>query len=390
MKLLTFTTLYPNEGAKHHGIFVEQRLRRLLETREMQSIVLAPVPWFPFDNKTFGKYAEYARVPKAEVRHNIRVTHPRYPVIPKIGMGVAPILMALPMISVIKNIIRSGYDFDVIDAHYVYPDGVVATMLGRLFGKPTIVTARGTDVNLLPKYAIPRMWIKWSSKYVKEYITVCKALKVKLMELGIGADRVTVLRNGVDLELFKPMDRKVARTRIGVNLEGDILISVGHLVEGKGHHIVIRAMKHLPDTRLMIIGGGEMKSKLEEMARDIGVASRVEFFGVQPQERLNLFYNAANALVLASSREGMANVLLESIACGTPVIATNVGGTPEVISDPSAGILLRERNPESIAMAFQDLTKNYPRRKALREYALQFGWDKTTQGQVTLFDRYRT
>jgi teichuronic acid biosynthesis glycosyltransferase TuaC len=168
------------------------------------------------------------------------------------------------------------------------------------------------------------------------------------------------------------------------------LISVGHLVEGKGHHIVIRAMKHLPDTRLMIIGGGEMKSKLEEMARDIGVASRVEFFGVQPQERLNLFYNAANALVLASSQEGMANVLLESIACGTPVIATNVGGTPEVIGDPSAGILLRERNPESIAMAFKDLTKNYPRRNALREYALQFGWDKTTQGQVTLFDRYRT
>lgn len=383
MKLLTFSTLFPNPEQPNHGIFVETRLRYLVSSGKVASRVVAPVPWFPSAHPGFGHYAAYRRVPAREVRHGIEVSHPRYLTIPKLGMSCAPLLLARAARAEIGRIIDEGYDFDVIDAHYFYPDGVAAVMLGKYFNKPVTITARGTDINLIPRYSLPRKMIRWAAGHAKGLITVCNALKDEMVELGVPAERITPLRNGVDLQRFQPADRAAARRALG--LEHFTLLSVGLLDPRKAHHLVIGALSHLPGVRLLIAGTGPERQRLELLAQQTGVADRVTFLGAVPQLKLADYYNAADALVLASSREGWANVLLESMACGTPVVASNVWGTPEVVAAPEAGRLMARRTAEGVAEAVKLLRADYPDHTATRRYAERFSWDDTTQGQIELF-----
>ncbi len=385
MRVLTFTTLFPNAVEPHHGVFVENRQRYLRASGQVEARVVAPVPWFPFTSERFGRYAAFARVPRTETRHGVVVDHPRYPLIPKFGMTVAPLLMYLGARRRVARILREGYEFDLIDAHYFYPDGVAAALLAREFGKPLTITARGTDINLIPRYPLPRRMIRWAAGRADGMITVCQALKESLVALGVDDHRVTALRNGVDLETFVPRDRAEARARLDVQDERRLLVSVGHLIERKGHHLAIEALTRLPEAHLMIVGDGPEDGALRELARRLGVADRARFLGRRPHAELSWIYSAADALVLASSREGWANVLLESMACGTPVVASSIWGTPEVVTAPEAGRLFAERTSEHLARAADDLFASYPDRAATRAYAERFSWDDTTQGQLRLF-----
>lgn len=384
MKTLTFSTLYPNAARPSHGIFVETQLRQQLASGRVESRVVAPVPWFPSRDPRFGEYAVHAGVPREEQRHGIQVLHPRYLALPKIGMTLAPFLLAQSVKPVIERVLAQ-YPFDLIDAHYFYPDGVAAVLLGRRFGKPVVITALGTDVNVIPHYRLPRQMILWAARHAAGMITVARALKEKLVALGVPAGRIEVLRNGVDLQLFRPVDRENWRRRLG--FERTTLLSVGNLVPLKGHDLSIRALRLLPETDLVIIGGGPERAALEALARESGVGNRVTFAGTMAQEDLCHYYGAADALVLASSREGWANVLLESMACGTPVVASNVGGTPEVVAAPEAGVMMVERTPEALAQAVRHLFAHGPDRGATRHYAESFGWGATTEGQLELFGR---
>ncbi|MGH8657594.1 MAG: glycosyltransferase family 4 protein [Gammaproteobacteria bacterium] len=383
MKLLTFSTLYPNSERPRHGIFVENRLRQLLGSGKAQSRVVAPIPWFPFKHPRFGYYAACARVAAVEERHGISIQHPRYSLLPKFGMSSAPASLAIASFGTLKNILKDGYDFDLIDAHYLYPDGVAAVMLGKALSKPVVITARGTDINLIPRYRLPRRMIVWATRRAAGIIAVCQALKDAIVMLGIPEDKITVLRNGVDLDAFHPIPRDAERE--GLGLKKRTLLCVGLLVELKGHDIAIRAMTKLPKYELMIIGEGEEEQHLKTLAASLGVTDRVRFLGAVAQQELKRFYSAADALVLCSSREGWANVLLEAMACGTPVVATKVGGTPEVVAVSEAGVLMQERSPQALVAAVHALFANYPDRAATRRYAERFGWEDTTQGQLHLF-----
>ena len=386
MKILTFSTLYPNAETPSHGIFVETRLRHLLaDFADLAAKVVAPVPWFPFAAKRFGHYAKFARVPESEQRNGVSILHPRYLQLPKIGMNCAPQFLARASYPVLKKIIRDGFDFDLIDAHYYYPDGVAATLLGKWLNKPVIVTARGTDINLIPDFAAPRKMILDASRNAAASVTVSQGLKKRMVELGAAAEKIHVLRNGVDLTLFQPVDRVRIRAELG--WQGKVLLSVGNLLELKGHHLVIDAMRDLVEYRLVIIGSGKEEEKLRRQCHAANVADRVEFIGSLAQNKLKTYYGAADALILASSREGWANVLLESMACGTPVIATRVGGNPEVVSCADAGILLPERSAQSIAEGVCKLFSSYPDRNSTRRYAEQFDWRETSVLQMKLFER---
>jgi len=368
MKILTFSTLFPNAAQPRHGIFVETQLRQLLAGGRAESIVVAPVPWFPSRHPRFGTYAVHASAPREEQRHGIRVLHPRYLVLPKIGMSLAPFLLAQSVKPVIERVLTQ-FPFDLIDAHYFYPDGVAAVLLGKRFGKPVVISALGTDVNLIPRYRLPRQMILWAAKHAAGMITVARALKDRLVALGVPAGRIEVLRNGVDLQLFRPVDREGWRRRLGFSRT--TLLSVGNLVPLKGHDLAIRALRLLPEIDLVIVGDGPERAALGALA----------------QEDLRHYFGAADALVLASSREGWANVLLESMACGTPVVASNVGGTPEVVSAPEAGVLMADRTPQALANAARGLFASYPDRGATRRYAEGFSWDATTAGHLRLFSR---
>lgn len=383
IRLLTFSTLYPNNIRPNHGIFVENRLRHLLDSGQVSSTVVAPVPWFPSGWRMFGEWARHADVSRSEVRRGIEVHHPRFPVIPKFGMALAPMLLYRAMLPPLRRLIGEGRQFDAIDAHYFYPDGVAAVWLGRKLGLPVVITARGTDVNLIPLHAVPRRLIRGAIRHSAALITVSAALKEALVALGAPAGKVTVLRNGVDTAVFRPADREASRQALG--LRGPTLISVGLLIERKGHHRVIEALTRLPEFSLLIVGEGPERARLAELVGRLGLSERVRLLGSRPHAELPGLYGAADALVLASEREGWANVLLEAMACGTPVVASNIWGNPEVVRTRDAGVIAEPNTAEGIAAGVRRLFSELPSRVATRTYAEQFGWDETTEGQIALF-----
>jgi glycosyltransferase involved in cell wall biosynthesis len=385
IRLLVFTSLYPNAVQPRHGIFVEERLRHLVASSRIEATVVAPVPWFPFPHRRFGRYATFAQVPHRECRHGIAIRHPRYPVIPKIGMSLAPRLMFRAALPVLRRLQASGGDFDVIDAHYLYPDGVAAVRLGAVLGKPVVVTARGSDVTWIPRNRAARRRIQWASANASAIVTVSRTLKDKLSKLGVAPARISVLRNGVDLERFGPRDRAVIRA--GLDLHGTVWLAVGNLVELKGVHITVAALAQQPETTLLIAGEGSEEKRLRQLAERLGVSDRVRFLGTIPQDRLREYYNAADAMVLASSREGMPNVVLESLACGTPVIAAPFGGITELLDVPEAGEIASERSAEAIALAWRRLRERAPARAATRSVAERFGWQPVVEAQCALYEQ---
>ncbi|MBF0164045.1 MAG: glycosyltransferase family 4 protein [Magnetococcales bacterium] len=384
MRILTFSTLFPHAGHPVHGVFVAERLRHLVATGAIESRVVAPIPWFPITHPRLNPFVHLGtRAPATESIHGIQVTHPRYLLPPKIGMTSAPLLLAGGAMGTLRRLIATGFDFDLIDAHYFYPDGIAAWLLGRQFGKPVVITARGSDLNQIPAHRLPGWMIRRVAERADGLITVSAALKRVLLEMGIPDERVTVLRNGVDLDLFAPVERASARAELG--WRAPTLLSVGHLIERKGHDRIIRALPELPGLHLAIAGSGPSRESLDALARELGVAERVQLLGEIPQARLKRYYTAADALVLASSREGWANVLLEAMACGTRVAATRVWGAPEVVTTREAGVLIEGLEPEAIVVAVRDLLARPADPLATRRHAEQFSWEATTRGQIRLF-----
>lgn len=366
-----------------HGIFVAERLRHLLRTGVVETTVCAPVPWFPLTSRKFGTYAAFARVPREGACEGRTVLHPRYPLIPKFGMTAAPTLLAAASYRALRRWFGKLDEFDLIDAHYFYPDGVAACLLGRWLGKPVVITGRGTDLNLIPQYRLARRQIRAAANNAAALITVSEALRQRLIELGAPPHKVTTLRNGVDLEKFRPLDRNALRHELG--FDGPTLLSVGNLIELKGHHVAIEGLNLLPGFDLVIAGGGPDEAALKAQVRSLGLDKRVRFVGSLTHADLVRYYNAVDCLVLCSSREGMANVLLEAIACGTPAVATGICGTPEVIADDVAGVLMKDRNASEFAEAVNRLFAQLPDRRATRRYAEKFSWSETTEGQLEIF-----
>lgn len=384
LRLLTFSTLFPNEQQPNHGIFVENRLRHLVATGEATAVVLAPVPYFPSASPRFGAWARHARVPRLETRHGLAIHHPRFLAIPRVGMSAAPSLLYWASLRAARRLIANGQEFDLIDAHYLYPDGVAAARLGAALGLPVVLTARGSDVTQLPDYPIPRRLIRGAIARADGLIAVSAALRDRLVALGAPPGRTVALRNGIDTIMFHPPeDRQAARAALG--LTRDTLISVGGLIERKRHHLTIEALKLLPETDLLIVGEGPERAALAQGIAAAGLSDRARLVGPVPHAELAAWYGAADASVLASSREGWANVLLESMACGTPAIASDIAGNPEVVRAPAAGRIVRANTAEGIAEAARALFAAPPDRAATRRYAEGFGWEETSLGQLALF-----
>lgn len=389
LKVLTFSTLFPSSVRPGHGIFVETRLRELMKSGQVESRVVAPVPWFPSTNPRWGEYTRFAATPARERRNGLDVLHPRYLLAPKVGMASAPLTLALGARAAVRQLIAEGFDFDLIDAHYYYPDGVAAALLARWFDKPLAVTARGSDINLIGQHGLPRRWMRWAARVAGASIGVSRALVERMSALGVVSPRQLMLRNGVDVERFRAdPDRTALRARLGV--EGSpLMLSVGNLVPLKGHDLVMEALALLRsrglDARLCIIGAGPLRGELEALRDRLGLHEQVRLLGALPQQELAAWYAASDVLLLASEREGWPNVVLESMACGTPVVATAVGGIPEIVKSPQTGRITGERSASGLAEAVHSLWQAPPSRDAVRSHALGFGWQATTEGQLALF-----
>ena len=275
-------------------------------------------------------------------------------------MNIAPLALFAAILPLLRRQIREGGDFDLIDAHYFYPDGVAAVLLGRALGRPVVVTARGSDLNILARHSIPRRWIQWAARRADGLVTVSSGLKQRLVELGVSAARVRVLRNGVDLVRFRPHDRDAARQALGLTRR--TLLAVGNLVALKRHKLMVEALARLPEFELVIVGEGPEREAIEGAARECDVADRVRLLGRMPQDQLPGIYSAADLLLLVSAHEGWPNVLLESMACGTPVVVSDMSGIAEIVGAAEAGRVVADINPSRLADMVREISAAPPSR----------------------------
>lgn len=392
MRILTFTTLFPNAEEPQHGIFVKTRLLHFLKHHDADVSVIAPVPFSP----PFGPahWRRYRKVPDAERIDGIDVQHPRFLALPGIGDGFRARIMAASIRRALVPIVER-FQPDLLDVHYGYPEGVAAwhlrPVLERALGRrlPMTLTCRGTDLNLWPTIKGAGADIRAMLGDIDHVITVSEALRQKALELGCSADRATTLRNGVDAELFSPGDQAEARKKLDLPADARIALMVGNLVDLKGQHLMIEALPRLrqaqpdADWRLLLVGKGENRDKLRAQAAAIGLAEQVIMPGAQPANDLPDWYRAADVMVLASSREGWPNVVLEAFAAGLPVIGTPVGGVPEIFSNCPAA-RLADRSVEALSQAV--LASHQLDATTARHHALQHDWKTTVDAMADLFD----
>lgn len=362
MRILTFTGLFPHSEDPSHGIFVYQRSVHLAARSGNDVEVVAPVPYLPRWLKT--QRWRKASVPSQENVGGLRVYHPRYFLLPKVWMPFHALSMFLGSLRRVTKLNREAR-FDCIDAHFVYPDGLAAVLCGKVLGIPVTVSARGSDINSYPEYRLIRPMIKWTLEHAANVIAVSAALKDAMLALGASPSKIHVIPNGVDAERFRCMARGEARKKLKLSSNAEILISVGALILAKGHHLLIQAFAQIaprhPDLQLYILGEGSYRPELEKLVRRMGLRDNVQMPGKRPNEELQLWFNAANLSCLASAREGWPNVIIESLACGTPVVATRVGGIPEILHKPELGVLV-EQTVDSIATGLEKaLSKNWDR-----------------------------
>lgn len=382
MKILTYTNLFPNSGDPAHGIFVKRRLRELTRVSDVDASVVAPVPWFPFRSSRFGARAAMARIPERDVIDGFDVSYPRYPLIPKIGMNVAPFLMAVGTRSTVAQAIARQGGASLMDAHYFYPDGVAASSIASGLGLPLLISARGSDVNLIAQYAWPRRLMRQAAGRAGALIAVSSALADSMADMGMPEEKIHVIPNGVDLDFFCPGEEEGRRRSSEPRF-----LYVGSLKRPKGQALALEFLAELGSGELVIAGKGPDEAYYKMLADRLGVRDRVRFLGSLDPVALRSEYRSADVLMLMSEREGMPNVLLESLACGTPVIASRVGGTAEIVGSDVAGELVDRPSVESLLDAWRALSARGVDTAVVRRYAMRFSWDESVSRLLNLMQR---
>jgi teichuronic acid biosynthesis glycosyltransferase TuaC len=376
LRILTFTGLFPHSEDPSYGIFIYQRSAHLAARSGNVVEVVAPVPYFPRWLKT-RRWRKASALPSQEMIGVLRVHHPRYFLLPKVWMPFHAFSIFLGCLRLVAKLNREA-KFDCIDAHFVYPDGMAAVLLGKVLRIPVTVSARGSDINLYPEYLLIRPMIQWTLKHADNVIAVSAALKNKMLELGASASKIHVIPNGVDERRFHCAGQTEAREKLNLPVNAEVLIAVGALIPAKGHQLLIRAFAQVapshPGLQLHILGEGSYRQELEELVRELGLKDKVQLTGKRPNEELQLWFNAADFSCLASEREGWPNVITESLACGTPVVATRVGGIPEIIHKPELGVLV-EQTVESIASGLEKALSTRWDREAISKLTRERTWE---------------
>jgi glycosyltransferase involved in cell wall biosynthesis len=389
--ILLFTNLFPNSEDPNYGIFVYRRARQLRESFAHSVYVVAPVPyfpnWLPIPNKVrslprISRWLKMGRIPVKEQWGGITVYHPRYLILPACSVPFHGFLMFLGAVLLILRL-HTLLRFECIDAHFVYPDGFAAVLLGKLLRLPVVVTAHGTDLGLYAQYSLLRPLIRWTLNGTERVICVSKALKRIALSLRISNDKLVVIPNGVDLDCFHPIDKTEARLILGMPLDAEVVVTVGQLISRKGYHVLINAVAHLcprfPNLKLFIIGEGSLGKSLQRRVSAMGLGQHVFLTGAVKNDELFRWYSAADVTCLASSREGFPCVLLESLACGTPVVATAIDGTTELVNSLDLGLLVQQ-DAFSISDGLERALQIDWSRMALARHVRPFTWLQAAAG----------
>lgn len=361
MKVLLITNLFPNCQEQNRGIFVKQQASELSKLCDLK--VIAPVPWFPFKFKVFPKWSINAFIPYYETLDNIPVYHPRWFITPKIFGSCYGFFLYLSIIRLLIKV-KMTFPFDIIYAQWMYPDGFAAVLLGKFFKKPVILHGLGCDINLYSKFYLRKLMIKWSIKNSKKTIVVSEALKDKLVCIGVESRKVIVAPNGVNTDLFKPLSKDTCREKVNLSPDSSVILFIGSLEEVKGVDYLIRGFSEFYRTKinknilLVIIGQGSLRRGIQKLVKELGIGDKVILAGEVKHEDIPVWLNASDLFCLPSIREGMPNVVLEAMACRKYIVATNVGGIPELFKNKEVGALVPPMDPLALSNAFADYFDN--------------------------------
>jgi teichuronic acid biosynthesis glycosyltransferase TuaC len=381
MRILTLATLFPAACRPNFGIFVERQTSALTAVRDVAVTVVNPVGIAPWPLSQFGEQAILRNLPNQEQWGELDVYRPQFTAVPKFGGRFNPAAIAKAVLPLAKKM-HAQMGFDLIDAEFFYPDGPAAMRLSQALGIPYTIKARGSDIHHWGAQSGCAAQILEAADKAAGLLAVSGALKADMVALGMDAAKIRVHYTGLDQTRFLPRDRVTEKAKLGIS--GPLILSVGALIPRKGQDLLIAALPSLPDAMLMLAGKGESESDFRALAAELGVADRVAFLGSVPHDDLPALFAAADIMALVSASEGLANAWVEALACGTPIIASDVGGIRELVKTPEAGRIVA-RTPQAIAAAVHDILANPPSHEAVAANVSAFSWDENGRQLAAFF-----
>lgn len=356
LRALSIASLFPDATRPNFGVFVERSLLEAAKQPGVELTIVAPigVPLWPLS--LHPRYRHFASVPRTETWKGVTVHRPRFTAWPGTNGRFAPGSMARAIRKLVKHTMP-GATFDVVDAQFFFPDGPAAIEIGAMIDAPVSIKARGADISYWAKNPATAAMVRDAGQKAAGLIAVSEALKQDMVECGMPPERIIIHYTGLDTERFRPRPREDEKQRFAVS--GPVISTVGALIPRKGQEIVIRALPELPGVTYLVAGLGADEAKLRALATSLGVADRVRFLGSVPHADVPSLLAASDAMILVSESEGLANAWLEALACGAPIVISNVGGAPE-IAPGSEVVHIVERTPEAVADAVRKLLATPP------------------------------
>jgi glycosyltransferase involved in cell wall biosynthesis len=388
-RVLSLATLYPNAASPRFGTFVARSLEALAARGDWEVTVINPLGVPPI---ALGRYAAIKAAAVDGVEHGVSVYRPTFPLFPKLGGRINPALIARAVMPLARRLHRAA-PFDLVDAQFFYPDGPAAARVASALGLPLSIKARGADIHYWGSRPFARKQMLDAGRQASGLLAVCGALADDMAAIGLPRDKIAIHYTGLDRDRFRPLQHAQLRRRLARELAIDlpegapVLAVLGALIPRKGQALVIEALSHLPDdTILLQIGRGEDEAALRSLAAQRGVAARAHFLGSLDHDLVPLVLSAADAMVLPSASEGLANAWVEALACGTPLVITDAGGAREVVAAPEAGRIVA-RDPLAIADGVRAILADPPRREDVAALAERFSWQANAEALARYYEQ---
>lgn len=390
-KVLVLSHMYPNPVNPMSGIFVHNQTKALKQIGiEVQ--VVAPMPCFPI----YPKWEGYRKMEKETIMDGIPVKYVPTFMLPGGFFFSRYGEWYIQSLTKVLSDIRRQFPFDIIHCHTIFPDGYAGAFLKKELGVPVVSTIHGSDIMIYPKRSkaiYNRTLI--SLKNNDHVITVSDRLRKEALHMYPELS-VTTIYNGFDPNHFSPMDKYEAREKLGIDPNMRLLLYIGNLLPVKGLDFLLHAFaevaRDVKDLRLIIIGDGPLKKELLQLAKDLQVQDQVSFLGRKPYAEIPLWISACDVITLTSRSEGLPSVLLESMGCGRPMVATDVGGIKEVLRDGETGFIAEPENPEHIAACYRKLFIEHP--EWIDEYGKNawlaskaYTWEQNAKNVLTCYQQ---
>ena len=356
MRILTITNLFPSSNVPTAGVFIRERIKAVV-ARGADVRVIAPVPYVP-PGPVPARYRRIRATPDAGEVDGVSVRYPRYLVIPKAGTRYQAWGYARGLRDVLRSEIE-GFRPDILDAHYLYPDACGVARAAREFDIPYACTARGSDVHVLGCVPSVHRQIRAALAGASAVIAVSRALATAMRDLKLFDGTVEVVPNGVDRSSFQPRPRAEAREALDLGGAGRFVVCVGHLAPVYRQELLLRALAHVDapaDLSVRFLGQGADRARLEALALSLGVDERVVFEGTVPHDQIPVWFAASIGSVQLNRSAGSPNAVLESVACGVPVLASDIPAMREALMAPEQGLFVEPR-PEAVARGLARLAE---------------------------------